>query len=117
MSRRSLRLVAVFTLMAYLLANTHLNVAFAICASLRTAPKSAVQQGAKPETPRTTCKHCAKKAGSLGEASPGSEKPKQHDPSCPGCPDCSHGHSCPTCPCCPSDGKDCPIPGGCAMCS
>lgn len=110
MSRRWLRLVSCMSLVAYLLSNTHLHLAFAGCTHSSCAAKTAEKPTEKSKPVTTKCKHCAK------QQQPTSEKgqTKDHDPNCPGCPDCPFG---PSCPCCPNGNHPCPVPGGCAMCS
>ncbi len=117
MPRWCLRLVSCLSLVAYLLANTHLNLALAACAppacTGKAANKAEDETDTKPATNK--CQHCAKH----NPASPHKEiqakgKLAQHDPACPGCPDCPSG---PSCPCCPHQDPSCPVPGGCALCN
>jgi hypothetical protein len=111
MSRMWLRLISCVCLSAYLLANTHAS--FALESAVRTycpakcAPKMDISaEEATPTTPK--CKHCCK----VTKESSDEQVPCSSDNPTPPCDE-------PSCPCCPNDrdGKQCPCPGGCAMCS
>lgn len=115
MRRCALRLVSCLSLVAYLLANTHLNLAIAWCA--HSSPgKSESRNPSDGPKPTSKCKHCSQSTDPVTESKNSKpSQPKPHDPNCPGCPECPIG---PNCPCCPAGGDhSCPVPGGCAMCS
>ena len=116
MSRQLLRLVSCMSLVAYFLANTHLNLVFAAFAKptccAGTEATNSTGGESKENKPRK-CKHCAQRDAS-DEAPTDKKQPKNHDSNCPGCPDSPLGHSCP---CCPQGDHSCPVPGGCAMCT
>ena len=92
-----LRLVSLLSLVAYLLVNTHLNLALGSFAL--GSPAESHGPAEANESKPAQCKHCAQKAKS--------ENPPPTEDRVP-----SDG-----CPCCPTDQGSCPIPGGCAMCS
>lgn len=111
MSRAWLRLISCVSLGAYLLANTHASFALERLVRSHVPAKTPTEQlpteqesASKP----SACKHCCKQTENQSEEqSPcNSEGPTQP---------CDT----PSCPCCPGDqdGKQCPCPGGCAMCS
>lgn len=95
MSRSLLRLVTWVSLAGYLLANTHISLAVAM---IRFDSCPDRERPAKPKKQRGCC-HCAQKS-----VSP--EKKQQTSRS-----------DVPCCPDCPRDGRQCPIPGGCALCN
>src|SRR5262245_6871825 len=90
------RLVALVTLTAYLLANTHAVWAFAL------SPRS-TSATAKAPSKRTCCRHCQARAANPQVPA----KPDQDSYNTP-------APQAPACPCCPDS---CPVPGGCALCS
>ncbi len=118
MRRWCLRLVSCLSLVAYLLANTHLNLALAACVPPAHTCQAGHEASTKPtetKPAKSKCRHCAKqKASAPDSPSTGKTKPAQHDPSCSGSPDWPSG---PSCPCCPRQDRSCPVPGGCAMCN
>jgi hypothetical protein len=91
------RLVALVTLAAYLLANTHTVWGFAISSRSTTATV------AKGPSKRTCCRHCQARVASRQI----STKPAEDSFNTP-------TPQAPACPCCPDS---CPVPGGCALCS
>lgn len=121
------RLIACFSLLAYLFANTHAQLVLASC---RAAQSS---HDAKTEKPAGCCAHCEKhtsptrkqgtantsptrKRGSVNTSSTrergtfnNNDRPSDMSP--------ADVPSAPVCPCCPNDGRDCSLPGGCALCS
>jgi hypothetical protein len=112
-SRFGLRLVAMASLAAYLLANT--NASLAVQFIPRPA-RTTVQNPSPPaeEVPANPkkCKHCSKPAESNETPAEGH---KSSSPQSSNKDDCTE----PSCPCCPADPdhKNCPCPGGCAICS
>lgn len=113
MSRTWLRLVACVSLGVYLLANTHASFALErfvrsqIPAKRMTDPLPSEPSEESAPKP-SKCKHCSKSTDDQTEE----QSPCTSDGPTPPCDD-------PSCPCCPNDhnGKQCPCPGGCAMCS
>jgi hypothetical protein len=105
LSRLGLRLVAMVSLAAYLLANTN---AIGCMEFPPTAKETKLVQTPSEKTSSNCkkCKHCSQSnktdESSTSRASSGSGK-------------CDEPH----CPCCPADSnqKTCPCPGGCAFCS
>lgn len=116
MSRKWLRLVACTSLVAYLVANTHLNLALAayVAAPPRLPATETTDSASEAPVTASRCKHCAQRVAATKSEQPTKSCQQQHDQSCPGCPDCPFG---PGCPCCPKGPQGCPTPGGCAMCS
>lgn len=111
MSRTWLRLLSCVCLGGYLLANTHASFALERLArgQLPTKAKSEpVRTKEEPATKPSKCKHCCKASENQSEE----QSPCKSDQPTQPCDD-------PSCPCCPgdNDGKHCPCPGGCAMCS
>lgn len=109
--RALLRLMSLLSLCAYLLANTHAS--FALDYMIRSQPRSAHVPEMAPTdettpTPRK-CRHC----NPVPEET--SNDTTSQPSSCPTDRPCNDS----SCPCCPNqhDPKDCPCPGGCALCS
>lgn len=96
-----MRLVAWLCVAAYGLTNTHVNLALAQWAAPRAEVALATTD--EPDSSKPRCKHCARQT-----------KPAPQSPAAP-CSDDSGGPcNAPLCPC---GGHECPVPGGCAMCS
>ena len=116
MSRFCRCLVVLVSLAAYFIANT--NASATIQSFVRSHVVEAEKvanhstQEAPAEAPKKKCKHCNPSA-ETPETTSNSQSP------CPpaNCP--NENHDDPACPCCPhdSDHKNCPCPGGCALCS
>lgn len=112
MSRVWLRLISCVSLGAYLLANTHASFALEHLARSHSPmnsgsnPVTSDEEKSTPKTPK--CKHCCM----VTEDSSEEQTPCSSDSPTRPCED-------PSCPCFPNehDGKQCPCPGGCAMCS
>lgn len=108
MWRRLRVLVSLLCLVAYLFSNTHLNQALALFAT-RNGPDATATKETDAPSPRK-CKHCAKRATSTcaTPVTAGKDHHPNDDAACP------HDLSCP---CCPEKGHQCPVPGGCSLCS
>lgn len=102
MSRLWLRLVSCVSLTAYLLANT--GASFALEAWIPSLAKRDNLGVAQSPPRKCTC----------------SEGRERRNAPCESCRECQKrncpGRSCPSCPNQPCQ-KDCPCPGGCALCS
>src|SRR5581483_5946643 len=102
-------LVACLSLLAYLLSHTHVNLALARCTFPSKSSSRAETETGQKAAPR--CLHCHHRGASADVRPGGKTQEQDHDSSAPRCP------SDPSCPCCPSDQSNCPVPGGCALCS
>ena len=113
--RVCLRLVSLLCLSAYLLANTQANLAldYLLRSQVPTCQPSETTP-AEESTPKAKqCKHCTQVSEeSSNENTPPCAPSNSPARPCKPCDDSS-------CPCCPNEHhpKDCPCPGGCALCS
>jgi hypothetical protein len=117
------RLIACASLVVYLLANTHVNLAIGShvepARESTSAPTPAQQNGGEnplpPEDLVSECPHCAKRLKEAAEQRKAKTDKKcsasERENSDPSLPD--------DCPCCPKTpgAPSCPCPGGCALCS
>lgn len=102
MTRPWYRLVTLFTLAVYLLANTQLSVAAEHWLVRLGKNHRSVEIPSQPAAPTKKCKRCACHAEVVQTAPVTSEKEPSDDSSCP---------------CCPKEKPGCPCPGGCALCN
>lgn len=113
MRRFRLRLIALLSLSVYLLANTQASFALGYLIRSQTQPSAVLDTtSAEESTPKASkCKHCTVTQDTTDENAPAQTK----------CPPDGSSKPCndSSCPCCPNehDPKDCPCPGGCALCS
>lgn len=105
MSRFRLRLIALFTLTAYFVANTHAGLAIGAC--LPVAAEKSSEANQRKSSP---CSHCAKRTTATIQLPQGIVVSSR---------ECTNDFGCHSCPCCPKSpsGSPCPMPGGCAFCS
>lgn len=118
MMRRWSALVTWSSLVAYVLGNTHLHLAFAHLSAPRARQDDTVQVQNAATQSRTRGNCCAR---CRAVASPSVERqqtpaPERGSPVQPALADRDPAAATP-CSCCPGSERCCPIPGGCAMCN
>ncbi len=108
MHKHRLRLVSAICLVAYLFANTHVNLAMG--ESFRSSIHPEFLPSTDENDSHSKCSQCAKQHNLETQTAPADPNPFQP---------CS-GDPCDSdCPCCPHGPFDdsCPCPDGCAMCN
>ncbi len=108
MRKLRLRLVSAICLVAYLFANTHLNLAMG--ESFRSSIHTEFLPSSDENDAHSKCSHCAKRHEQASQTTSEDRLPF----------DTYTGNPCDSdCPCCPHGPFDdsCPCPDGCAMCN